>query len=274
MAAVIEAFHLATPAGFRFCVLRRPVGGAPARGTIIHIPAFAEELNKSRHMVALAAEAWALQGWNVLQLDLGGCGDSEGEFGEASWQGWLEDVRLAHSWAARYCEGPIWLWGLRLGALLACEAAAKWRLDCGLLMWQAVTSGKQHLQQFLRLWQAARIVGKAGAAQETSPQQRLAAGRTVEIAGYELAPALATGMEQAQLEAIHAPHGVHWFQLGAAASAVSPAIERLLAKWRSVGVAVNLHMVSGPAFWQTQEIELAPELLAVSTSAPIGRVAE
>ena len=269
MPAVIEAFHLATPTGFRFCILRRAVRREPGRGTIIHIPAFAEELNKSRHMVALAAEAWAQQGWNVLQLDPGGCGDSAGEFGEASWEGWLEDVRLAHDWAQRHCEGPVWLWGLRLGALLACEAAARWRLDSGLLMWQAVASGKQHLQQFLRLWQAARIVGKAGAAQEVSPQQRLAAGQTVEIAGYELAPALVVGMEQAQLEAIHAPHGVHWFQLGA----VSPVIERLVAKWQAAGVAVSMHAVSGPPFWQTQEIELAPELLAASAAALTGKAA-
>lgn len=273
MPAVIEAFHLPTPTGFRFCLLRRPACGESGRGTVIHVPAFAEELNKSRHMIALAAEAWAQQGWNVLQLDLGGCGDSEGEFGEANWEGWLEDVRLAHEWAERHCEGPVWLWGLRLGALLACEAATRWRLDCGLLMWQAVLSGKQHLQQFLRLWQAARIMGKAGVAQEASPQQRLAAGQAVEVAGYELAPALAVGMERAQFDAIHAPHGVHWFQISAAATTVSPVIERLVAKWQAAGVAVSMHAVSGPPFWQTQEIELAPELLAASAAALTGKAA-
>ena len=269
MSAVFEAFHLDTPGGFRFCVLRQPTAGTPSRGTIVHVHAFAEEMNKSRHMVALAAEAWAQQGWSVLQVDLGGCGDSAGEFSEASWQGWLEDVRLAHGWAQSRSDAPVWLWGLRLGALLAGEAAARFRLDCGLLLWQPVTSGKQHLQQFLRLWQGARIVGKAGAKGEASPQQRLATGETVEIAGYELSPPLAEGMAAAQLDTIHAPHGVHWFQLGAATgSAVSPVIERLKAKWQADGVPVRVHVFSGPAFWQTQEIELAPELLAGSCVVP------
>ena len=154
--SALEAFHLDTPAGFRFCLARRPAAGAGCRGTIIHVHAFAEEMNKSRHMVALAAEAWARDGWTVLQIDLGGCGDSAGDFVEASWVGWLEDVRLAHGWARAQNDGPVWLWGLRLGAVLACEAVARFRLDCGLLLWQPVTSGKQHLQQCLRLWKAAQ----------------------------------------------------------------------------------------------------------------------
>src|SRR5690606_36079591 len=119
---------------------------------------------------------WAREGWRVLQLDLGGCGDSEGEFASATWEGWLQDVRDAYGWAATQAGGPVWLWGLRLGALLACEASARFQLDCGLLLWQPVTSGKQHLQQFLRLLKAAQMVGKAGSASEgdASPQQRLA----------------------------------------------------------------------------------------------------
>ena len=219
-------------------------------------------------MVALAADAWARDGWCVLQIDLGGCGDRGGDFGEASGEGWLEDVRLAHCWAQANVEGPVWLWGLRLGALLACEAASRFRLDCGLLLWQPVLSGKQHLQQFLRLWQAARIVGKAGTAEEKSPQQRLVAGETVEIAGYTLSPALTVGMEAAQVDVPYAPHGVHWFQLSAGgASASLPALERIEARWRAARVALDMHAAVGPAFWQTQEIEIAQELLECSRTA-------
>jgi predicted acyl esterase len=40
------------------------------KGFILHIPAFAEEMNKSRRMVALQAQAFAKNGYAVLVLDL------------------------------------------------------------------------------------------------------------------------------------------------------------------------------------------------------------
>lgn len=264
----LEAFHLETPLGFRFCVLRRPADGERSCGTIIHVPAFAEEMNKSRHMVALAADAWARDGWSVLQIDLGGCGDSAGDLADASWDSWLEDVRLAHQWAQVHGQGPIWLWGLRLGALLASDAAARFHLDCGLLLWQPVTSGKQHLQQFLRLWMGAQIVGKAGAAEEAPPQQRLAQGETVEIAGYEITPEFAQGMAAAQFNSTAPLRGVHWFHLTPSGAPPSSSVfERLKTEWQAAGVAFRINTAAGPSFWQAQEIELAPELLQQSRAA-------
>ena len=262
MSAQIEAFHLHTPGGFRFCVARTPPVGRLCRGTIIHVPAFAEEMNKSRHMVALQADVWAQDGWTVLQIDLGGCGDSEGDFSDAGWEGWLEDVRLAYAWAAARACGPVWLWGLRLGALLAVDATARFGLECGLILWQPVASGKQHLQQFLRTWRMAQVVGKVAAGDELPPQQRLAVGETVEIAGYELSPELARGLEAASLAAVAPLHGVHWFQLSPTeAVAPSPAFERLKGQWAASGVDARYRAVVGPSFWQAQEIEIAQALL-------------
>jgi len=268
--ARLDAFHLDTAGGFRFCLLRQPADRAVPCGTVVHVHAFAEEMNKSRRMVALAADAWVQEGWQVMHVDLGGCGDSAGDFSSASWEGWLDDVRCAYDWAMSRGDGPIWLWGLRLGALLACEASSRFRLDCGLLLWQPVTSGKQHLQQFLRLLKAAQVVGKAGSNLDESPQKRLARGETVEVAGYEISSALAQGLEAARIESLHAPRGVHWFQLvgaGAGSAAASPALERIQADCLSRGVTFQAHVAHGPSFWQTQEIEVADELLAQSRAA-------
>lgn len=267
MATQLEAFHLDTPGGFRSCVVRGPGAGVALRGTIVHVHAFAEEMNKSRRMVALAADAWAEQGWRVVQLDLCGCGDSQGEFAEATWDAWLEDVRCAYEWAVNHGAGTVWLWGLRLGALLASEAATRYELDCGLLFWQPVTSGKQHLQQFLRLLKAAQVVGKAGSDLDVSPHQRLSAGATIEVAGYEISPGLAQGMEAARLDALHAPGGVKWFQVASAGAAVTTALDRVKADCLARGIDLQAHFVRGPSFWQTQEIELAEELLAQSRLA-------
>ncbi len=74
----------------------------------------------------------------------------------------------------------------------------------GLLFWQPVLSGKQFLQQFLRLKVAAQILGSAEAARVDTRElrERLLRGDSVEVAGYELSPALAAGLEAADLAPI------------------------------------------------------------------------
>lgn len=248
-------------------MLRSPPPAVPRRGGIVHVPAFAEEMNKSRRMVALQAEAWAADGWTVLQIDLHGCGDSSGELADASWETWLEDVRLA-------CErlevlgAPVrWLWGLRLGGLLACDALERFGLGCGLLLWQPVASGAQHLQQFLRLWKMGQVVGKA-AASERTPAQLLEAGCAAEVGGYVMSPLLAAGMRQASMRAARAT-AVQWFQLGTAQAEPLPAFVKLAEQWRTLGVPVRHHAVESPTFWQAQEIEVAPALLRASLVAAV-----
>ncbi len=49
-------------------------------------------------MVALQARAFAAMGFGVLQMDLFGCGDSNGEFGNARWDIWKQDLVIARSW--------------------------------------------------------------------------------------------------------------------------------------------------------------------------------
>lgn len=247
--------------GFRFCVLRSPPEGVRSKGSIIHLPAFGEEMNKSRHMVALQAHRLALEGWRVLQIDLCGTGDSSGVFADATWDAWLADVQLAFAWVQRQQTGETWLWGHRLGCLLAAEAIRRFDLRCGLLMWQPVSNGKQHLQQFLRLWKMAQVVGKL-ADNATPPQQRLAEGSSAEIAGYTLSPLLALGMQTAGLVAVERVTAVHWLQVGSAEMlGPPPAFEALKEKWAAAAVPVSFSAVEGAPFWQTQEISVVPALL-------------
>ncbi len=68
------------------------------RGAVVYVHPFAEEMNKSRRMAALQSRALAAAGFAVLQIDLLGCGDSSGDFGDASWDEWIDDVLLAVRW--------------------------------------------------------------------------------------------------------------------------------------------------------------------------------
>jgi hypothetical protein len=86
-----------------------------------------------------------------------------------------------------------------------------------------------------------------------------------------LAPGLASGLEQATLSAPalkgHAPL-VEWFELSTREdAALSPVSAKTVEAWQQAGWRVNCHMVHGPAFWQTTEIEDAPNLVATTTTA-------
>ena len=119
---------------------------------IVHIPAFAEEMNKSRHMVSMQARAFADQGYSVLVFDLWGTGDSQGEFSEATLEIWLNNIQSVLLWLQDKGYQSIHLWGLRSGVLLAMDYVHKYD-SCidQLICWQPVLNGEQFVMQFLRL---------------------------------------------------------------------------------------------------------------------------
>lgn len=260
-------FFLPASPGQRFCLFHPPVAGRPARGAILYVHPFAEELNQSRRMAALQARAFAAAGYGVLQIDLYGCGDSDGDFADARWHIWQHDLVLACAWLTRHADGPLTLWGLRLGALLALDAAAA-LAPSRLILWQPVLDGKAHIDQFLRLLLASQMVS---ADSEAAPaRQRLAAGASVEVAGYTLAAELAAAIDA--LDALDnmalAPAcPVHWFELTAASAALAPRAARVAERWRGAGVALDLRQVPGQPFWNGIEIVECQALLAATETA-------
>lgn len=285
-ASLPQAFFLDTGgAGQRFCLYHPPrpqQGGAPP-GRVLYLHPFAEELNCTRRMAASQARALAQAGHAVLQIDLLGCGDSSGDFGDATWAAWLDDAQAAHRWLMEQAEpggnnGPLWLWGTRAGALLAAQLAGRLQ-EAGsgpahLLLWQPVASGQHMLQQFLRLHAASQWLGTGSTgASETPPAQALAQGHTVHIAGYPLSPALAQGLSDARLTPPTSgqPRRLVWLEVSAAESpAVSPATNKPLAAWRAAGWHVQAEAVHGQAFWQTVDTDGAPALIAATLAALAG----
>ena len=231
---------------------------------MVYVHPFGEEMNKSRRMAALQSRALAAAGWTVLQVDLGGCGDSDGDFGNASWPGWVADVRDAATWLGERGGCTPWLWGLRSGCLVATAAAPALPALPGLLFWQPVLSGKQFLQQFLRLKIAAQILGSAEAQRVDTRElrERLLKGDSVEVAGYEVSPGLALGLEAIVLAPVPGDAPVAWIEVsGAEATELSPAARARAAQWKAAGHPVDARCVAGQAFWQTQEIAECPALI-------------
>jgi exosortase A-associated hydrolase 2 len=266
--APAEAFFLAGADGARFCLFHAPRGAC--RGALVYVHPFAEEMNKSRRMAALQARAFGALGIGVLAIDLHGCGDSHGDFGQARWDSWKDDLGAACAWLHDRLGVPVGLWGLRLGALLALDYAhgARHPLE-RLLLWQPVTSGAAFLTSFLRLRLAGELLqGDGGSGGTAALRATLRAGAPLDIAGYELAPQLAAAIDGADAATL-AVRGcpVHWFEVSAAPGRpLPPGAARTAALWREQGVDLQVHLAPGQPFWTTPEIAECPALLAATSA--------
>lgn len=264
-----DAFLLPVGAGYRFCLLRLPANRTSLRGSVLLAPPFAEELNKSRRMIALAAERMAASGYAVLQIDCLGCGDSSGDFSDATWEQWISDLRCGYEWLERHYPAPMWIWGVRAGALLATAALEHIAGAPNLLFWQPVVSGRQHLMQFLRMLAANEFLGEGGSRSGTQETfKRLTEGETLEIAGYVLTPALAMGLAAAELNIPDAFRGrILCLELGPASTGDStPPVASCVHAWRQTAASVSAETVNGIAFWQTQQITEATDLSGVTVT--------
>jgi exosortase A-associated hydrolase 2 len=262
-------FFLKAAEGERFCLYHEPDPDVPERGAVLYVHPFAEELNKSRRMAALQSRAYARAGYGVLQLDLYGCGDSSGDFSDARWRIWLDDLALGWQWLAQRSQAPRYLWGLRLGALLALEFAARAQpAPSGLVLWQPVISGRAHLNQFMRMQSAARMFASAPAEPAANDGDVF-----TEVAGYRLAPQLIEAIQRT--DASLAPScPVQWLELTTPLAgeppsppALQPASALLIERWSRAGAHIDAFPLHGEPFWSTQEITEVPVLLATTLDA-------
>ncbi|PHV29249.1 hydrolase 2, exosortase A system-associated [Janthinobacterium sp. BJB426] len=264
--AVLDAlpllpFFLPASGGQRYCLLHLPPPGQAARGGILYVHPFAEELNKSRHVAAAQARAFAAAGYSVLQIDLFGCGDSSGDFNEARWDIWHNDLHLACAWLAQRVDGPLSVWGLRLGALLALDFASRAPLPLArLLLWQPELDGRRSIDRFLRLRLATGML--AGGSQEAPGQARatLANGEPVEVAGYLLAPELAQAIDGVSASTLQPSVPVYWLDYQAPAQTAAP-LPSLARQWREHGAAVHVATFGDGPFWHSGELLACPQLL-------------
>lgn len=264
----IEPFFLESPRGPLFCIFLSPAD-QPPQGAVLYLHPFAEEMHKSRRMAALQARAFAAQGHAVLQIDLTGCGDSAGDFADASWSAWLDDARLGLAWLTEKTAQPVTLWGLRTGALLAADLAQRLQGIRSLLLWQPVSDGSLFLTQFLRIKLASEMLSDGQSKSGTKALlAQLEAGDGVEVGGNMLAPAMARELGALKLASLAPACPVTWLEAGAEAGThVTPASQRIVDAWQAAGATVHAQTVQGDPFWSTQEIAECPDLLDASAAA-------
>lgn len=258
-----QAFFLPAEKGQRFCIFS-PSHLPVARGAILYLHPFAEELNQSRRVVALQIRALAASGFDVLQIDLFGCGDSAGGFEDASWTDWLADGQLALDWLRANSPAPIWLWGLRSGALLAADLARQSDLETAQLYWQPILSGELVLRDFQRLAVAGELLTGRGKERLAEFKARLAAEMPIEVAGYTLSSTMAKRLAECRLVFNQGglPKRLGWIEVVSSLQPQpSPVVAQSLSNLRERGCQVRYAEVPGQFFWQSHAIDVPPSLI-------------
>lgn len=270
----VDPFFITTQSGDLF------VSRFFARGTnpdeyLLIVPPFAEEMNKCRRMMTLIAHRLAAQNLGILIIDLSGTGESWGDFGDARYDRWLDDLTAAHDWIVAQDARLTSVLGIRFGALPALQFARDCESCRTVLLWQPAVSGKIVMSQFLRLRVAANMMTKDGSGENiASLMAAFADGESVEIAGYEVSAELFRSINKLKLTQLAPRDGQHiaWFQVAVMDdSAITPANQRAIDQLTQQGVEIDTRCLRGDAFWSATEITTCDALLDATVAMLVNR---
>jgi exosortase A-associated hydrolase 2 len=241
----------------------------------LYLPPFAEEMNRCRTAVADQARRFSGIGIATLVLDPFGTGDSEGDFADVSWDGWIDDAERAARWLEDRAGMAVGLWGFRLGALLAADLARRHpRRFRRLLMWQPVLDGKLFFTQYLRL-RVAYLMDRGLPAETTeSMRQTLQAGGTVEIAGYRLTGRIAADLDATRLADWSDLRDLEigWFEhVAEAGKPLAPPSQKAIERLQGQACTLHCQGYTGSPIWQLHDRDSAPQLAERTTAFFGGR---
>jgi exosortase A-associated hydrolase 2 len=175
--------------GFLHVPHRRQSMGPQSRGIVFCHP-FAEEKTISHRVVNNFARRLCRQGYPVLRFDYRGCGDSEGDFEQATLKTRLADIGKAIDIFFQHTQTVhLSLFGLRLGATLAAlTAAGDSRVD-SLVLWEPIVDVGKYFDQFLRMQVVAESTWSGKVAKTRKDLlQELTKGNCVDILSFYLSP--------------------------------------------------------------------------------------
>ncbi|MDB5816050.1 MAG: hypothetical protein JWN23_3167 [Rhodocyclales bacterium] len=259
-------------ANYAFYIPAAVSAETPPLGTILWLQPFAEEANCARRHLVAAARECQQHGIGSLILDLSGCGESDGDLAGTSLRDWLDEIQHALEWLDQRTAGPVWLGGLRAGALLATHVAALRKVS-GVVLWQPVLSGRSVIDQFLRQQLAVDWAqgSAANAAQILAGlRETLARGEAITVAGYTLSAGLAADLAAMEVsaEALARTRIVllESRSAGTAASGLSPGLEKFCTSLQAAGAEVLTGSCEATPFWAAHEAPLTPAVAHVLAS--------
>ena len=217
----------------------------------------------------LQAEDLASNGIVSWSPDLYGTGDSEGEFREATWEKWLQDVEDVLAEIVAQESREVWFIATRLGCALAQHFLDRSGIQIsGVILWQPIISGEKYILQLLRI----RLIQEklAGATNATTAgiREKLHSDEILEIGGYEISQELLAKIEQIDMEqrSWSCVRNVYIVEISSDPnSPPTPDLFRAMDNWTSQGYNVHSMKVQGAPFYGASEIVVNYDLIAATT---------
>ncbi|MBI3899541.1 MAG: alpha/beta hydrolase [Gammaproteobacteria bacterium] len=171
--------------------------GRPGAGSAwLFCNPFLEEKTFSHPAYVSLARTIAANGGFAVRFDYEGDGDSDGEYDSLGLGDWVADVEAVAAFAQqRWNVTAPALFGLRLGAAVACMAAARIG-STRLLLWEPVVNGGAYLEDCLKLNLTTQLSTHKRVI-EGRPKllERLARDEQINIAGYQLGGRMAAQLQ-------------------------------------------------------------------------------
>ena len=257
-----EAFFLKSAKGGLFCIGTLHADNKVARQSVVIVPPFAEEMNKTRHLLAALARQIADVGYDVLLFDFFGTGDSEGDFADSSIATWRSDIDTVIQ--RMNPRVKLHMVGFRSGALMAADAASRHDVH-SLTLVQPHLSGKQQLDEILRLRLTAALMDGGNREGVSALRNRLMEeGETLEVAGYGLSRDLAIGLDSLVLRGLDTRTlaTINCMEIvSEPAAGTRDGLQEAIDDWKAAGMQVNLDNTVCSEFWATREIAPCPALV-------------
>ncbi len=242
-----------------FCVFREPDPSTVIKGSVIVLPAFAEEMNRTRSFASAVATQLADNGFYVLQPDLSGTGDSTGEFKTSTWEKWIGELEYLSQWLAKKCH-PLNIVTIRAGALFL----------PGLLKLPSVTvenicmvepfiSGEEYMSLFLQQ-RVARSMFEGPKESIALLTGELKSGATLVVGGYELSPGMYESLCLNTIESVGTILPQRNLVIGCGNSEANKRnanFKALVESWNEHGAAADYIFVETDPFW-SQELPTIP----------------
>ena len=233
---------------------------------ILVIPPFAEEMNKSRHLVNAAMRQLATAGYSCFMLDNYGTGDSAGDLDQASIDIWRDDLCQLLLLLQQQGYQSVSFIAVRFGVIQLFDLLNKYSSPLPvqqLVLWQPVFDVGKFWQQFVRL-KVAEAMAAGNKTSQKELEQQLNNGENIEIAGYPISPAFYHSLLNinsnfpAQLNNVN----LHWLetsQLDTIALPVQKIREQLQQHCQ-----LNYTQLKAEPYWQTAELASAEQLIALT----------
>ncbi len=242
--------------------------GVGSQQTVIFVPPFAEEMNRSKRMYVLCARLLADAGIHSICFDFAGTGDSSGEWGDYSYQDWKQNLIDVYQFAKKITP-TINLITLRDSALISLDLIKLNEIHIDkCVMWDPIDNGEVLIRQLVRMKIASAMADDLKKITTQEVSESIEKEGYLEVGGYHVSSDLIDCIKSQKIsdgfeDALNSAE-LHWMTTGKSNNSAKQQLPISLAKLdlsEKLLAQLTLHSVNDVRFWMQQEVTISPVLL-------------